>query len=139
MKRRISFVVATISLFALMAGAGSAFAALALPIRVSVPFDFVVGETTLPAGQYLISNPDDIATDLLAIRSLDGNSMVFIQGRPLSPRHDIYVAHTRLTFEKVDGREFLVRVWEAGSDSGYTIPASPLEQKAVQTATALGK
>lgn len=130
MKRGISLAVATVFCFVLVAGAGSAHAALATPIKVKVPFDFVVGTTTLPAGEYLISNPNDNSADVLAIRSQDGKRAIFVQAEPLSPKGDTWVPDTRLTFEKVDGKEFLTRVWESGSDIGYSLQRAALELKA---------
>jgi hypothetical protein len=130
MKRGFSLAIATVFGFVLVAGAGAAFASLADPIKVNVPFDFVVGTKTLPAGEYLISTPDENVAGLLAIRSENGKSAIFVQANPLSPKGAIWVANTRLTFEKVGGKEFLTRVWESGSDIGYSLPASPLETKA---------
>ena len=139
MKRRISLAVATVFGFVLVIGAGSAFAALAAPIKVNVPFEFVVGDTTLPAGEYLISSPSDYSAALLAIRSADGKSTIFVQTDPLSPEGDIYVSKTRLTFEKVNGKEFLTRVWESGSDMGYGLTASEHLMKAQQASNVAGK
>lgn len=129
MKRSVSFAVAAVFGLVLMTCVGSAFASLAVAVKVNVPFDFVVGTTTLPAGEYLISNLDDNSRDLLAIRSQDGKSAIFVQANPLSPKGDNWVPDTRLTFEKVNGKEFLTGVWESGADIGYSIPRSPLEAK----------
>jgi hypothetical protein len=138
MKRSISLAVATVFGFVLVIGAGSAFASLAVPIRVNIPFEFNVGGTTLPAGEYVISSPSETASHLLAIRSLDGASAVFIQAEPLSPKHDIWEPDTRLTFEKVNGKEFLMKVWEFGSEMGYVLPASEKAVRTLQMAKAGG-
>jgi hypothetical protein len=139
MKRGLSLALATVFGFVLMVGAGSAFATLAAPIRVNVPFDFVVGGTTLPAGEYVISRPNDNSTALLAIRSIDGKSAAFVQADPLSPKGDAWVSETGVIFQKVNGRQFLARVWESGSAMGYSLTSSSIELKAQQVASAGGK
>jgi hypothetical protein len=139
MKRGISLAVAVVFGFVLMAGAGSAFAALAVPIQVKVPFDFIVGNTTLPAGMYLISSPSDTATGMIMIRSEAGKPAVFVEAELLSPKGDAWASQTRLTFNKVNGKEYLSRIWESGSDVGYALQPSASELKAEQASHSGGK
>ena len=128
MKKGVTLAVATAFGFILMAGAGSAYALLLEPMHVKVPFDFVIGETTLPAGEYQISNVDDTATDLLVIRSENGQPAFFFEAEPASPKGDVWVSDTKLTFQKVNGKEYLTGIWEAGGNTGYSLkaPASTL-------------
>jgi len=43
-----------------------------------------------------------------------------------------------LTFEKVNGKEFLMKVWEFGSEMGYVLPASEKAVRTLQMAKAGG-
>ena len=89
-------------------------------LTVKVPFDFVVGNQTFPAGTYkfrslLNSVPGKDTIDVLEVRSTDGRRYSAIvtdalaSGDPDNPR---------LVFTRWNGRAFLSEVWEPGKQAG---------------------
>lgn len=120
------FVAAAVLRLALAAGAGSAWALIPEEMAVKIPFDFIVGKMTMPAGEYTFSNPDLSAQDLIEIRSADGLKSVFVQTTPISPKGNEYVEQSKLDFRKIDGKEYLACIWAAGTDGGNAIPRSQL-------------
>lgn len=85
---------------------------------VSVPFEFVAGGATLPAGEYRVSRVNRGANRELAINGNDkGNAfllpLVFDNGPSNEPT---------LSFEHVGGKYFLSRIKTLSGV--YTIPAS---------------
>jgi hypothetical protein len=98
-------------------------------IEANVPFAFVVGDTRLPAGRYLIRTVDGNANDVIEIRSArDATSVVFdtvggeIQGAEIQRK-------TKLVFDVVEGQYFLAEIWLAGSSTGNELTESRMEKK----------
>jgi hypothetical protein len=95
-------------------------------LRVKVPFEFVVGNRTFPAGTYkfqslLNSIPGKDAIDVLTVRSTEGQlyqaivtDIAEISAEPNKPR---------LMFTRSGGRAFLSEVWEPGKRAGCLIRA----------------
>jgi hypothetical protein len=120
MKGRL-FAAAALLGLALAAGAGSAWAVISREMHVTIPFEFVVNQRTMPAGEYIVTNPDTNSQDVLEIRSADGHNAVFVQTEPASPEGSGLVNKSELTFRKIDGKEHLVSVWEADTCAGNAI------------------
>ena len=91
-------------------------------IRVSVPFNFTVGNQTLPAGDYTISDSDVHPQSVIWLRSLDGKNVAVVHTHPtlaLDPS-----ARTQLIFQHSGNEYFLSQVWTLGSTSGRELPSS---------------
>jgi len=116
MKR--SYLVAVFMLTCLLGVGVSARAQDADAVVVSVPFEFVAGGATLPAGEYKIDRANPGVTRELAIRSY-GKGGAF-----LSPVAFDGVANDMptLSFEYVGGKYFLSRIKTPAGV--YTIAAS---------------
>jgi len=86
-------------------------------MTATIPFDFTVGSVSLPAGQY----------EFLGV----GNEIVQIVG---ADRHSVYTLpsasvqvngftdKSSLKFVTVDGRHFLVQVWNDLAENGSEFP-----------------
>jgi hypothetical protein len=98
-------------------------------IEVDVPFDFVVGDTRLPAGKYEIKTIDDIANNVLEIRSIKGHTSVVFDTSDTETRGDRIENKTELVFEKVQGQYFLNQIWVAGSSTGNQLAISRTEKR----------
>src|ERR1700755_2932327 len=72
-------------------------------LAVNVPFDFNVGERTLPAGDYIISR-DFETPNLLIIRRADRSPIVIVHTSPL--RSNLDRVKTCLTFNEYQGQKF---------------------------------
>ena len=92
-------------------------------ITATVPFDFVAGGETLPAGTYSVSR---VSSDprLLAIRS-DDNSVFLLpmsfDGDPV-PVNGAPADHAEFSFEHVGGKYFLSRVETPGGIYAFRTP-----------------
>ena len=99
--------------------AGSAYAQ-SVAHRANIPFDFIVGSTSLPAGEYTIESIN--STDkLLLIRGADGNGKAMILSHSVSSRRP--AEKSELIFSQYGGEYFLARIWTAGNDAGRELPA----------------
>jgi hypothetical protein len=74
---------------------------------VNVPFSFIVGDTRLPAGSYIVKEMSE-NTSVLSIASKDGRHYVLTMTIPL--RADEAAAQPELVFEKYADQYFLARV-----------------------------
>lgn len=92
----------------LLAGALSGRAqSLTSELTVKVPFDFIVGEIALPAGDYIIRRHSD-SPNLLIIQGADRSVTVTVYTSPLKTIER--QTETRLTFNEYGGRRFLAQV-----------------------------
>jgi hypothetical protein len=124
MKNKL-FGVAAVLIVGIAAGVVSARAAIPERLYLKVPFDFIVDNTTMPAGEYTFDNPDPAMPDIIAIRSADGYG-VFIQTEPVSPKNSRYVEKSKLDFTKINGKEYLTCIWAAGMEEGNAISKAQL-------------
>jgi hypothetical protein len=83
---------------------------------IDIPFDFVVGQKTLPAGQYRIEPVKrDSKTTWEIQRTNNGPSAVVITV-PVQARTTQESA--RLVFQKYDEQYVLAQIWTAGDNDG---------------------
>lgn len=103
MKKSYSAVVLTLT--CLLGLSISAHAQDPEKIAVNVPFDFVAGSKTLPAGTYSVSRVSDHASPALVIRSYDNSAFLlplFFDG--------VSADHAELRFEHVGDKYFLSKI-----------------------------
>jgi len=113
-----SYVTAVLMLMCLLGVGVSARAQDADAVVVSVPFEFVAGGATLPAGEYRVSRANPGVNRELAISGYNkGNAFLqpvaFDDGAASGPT---------LSFEHVGGKYFLSRIKTLSGM--YTMPAS---------------
>jgi len=114
-----SYLTAVFMLTCLLGVGVSARAQDADAVVVSVPFEFVAGSATLPAGEYRVSRVNPGVNRELAISGYNkGNAFVlplaFDNGSASQPT---------LSFERVGGKYFLSKIKTLGGV--YTLPTSP--------------
>ena len=73
-------------------------------VKADIPFDFVVGNQMLPAGEYTVVNQGPVNQAIL-IRSDEGKTAVFSSTQPCSSLNPS--AKTKLVFHTMAGRYFL--------------------------------
>jgi hypothetical protein len=76
-------------------------------IRANVPFEFIVGDKTLPAGEYAV-RAMGAASDVLAIQGTRANHNAIRLTNP-TVRADM---STSLVFHRYGNKVFLAQVWE---------------------------
>lgn len=132
MKRQaISFV----SLLGLLLVAGSAIAQT-VHVSADIPFNFVVGSKTYPAGAYSIGTMSDRDSKVLLLRAANGNASAAVMSNAaenLTPADK-----TKLVFNRYGNQYFLSQVWLSGEAQGRQLPKSNRE-KEVGKAMALSR
>ena len=88
-------------------------------IDVNMPFAFVAGKTTLPAGEYVVKRTSDQPFDVLMITSRDNGTSVFV--RP-TEMEDASAYKPNVRFSKVGDQHFLSGIQTA--DYVYNFSAS---------------
>ena len=100
--KKYSKILATITL---LAGYGIAANAQTHDVIIAkVPFQFVAGEKTLPAGTYKVSRLSDAPTGPLLLTSYDNNISLFLL--PMGSE-GVSAEKPRMTFEQVGEGRFL--------------------------------
>jgi hypothetical protein len=94
-----------------------------------VPFDFVVGKTTLPAGKYEIRRFGDSTPNVLEIQSANGGTAVVFITEDAQTRDNQAASQTDLVFDNVGDQYFLSQVWEAGSAYGSELAKPRMEKR----------
>jgi hypothetical protein len=89
-------------------------------INVTVPFDFAVGNTGLPAGSYTMSLL--FPMNLIRVQSVDGRNIAFFSSIPALSRTD--KTQSKAVFHRIGGEYFLSEIWEGGSNTYRRILAS---------------
>ncbi len=100
-----------------------AFGMVTGEIKAKVPFDFRVGKTTLPAGEYVIVSAGADDPNLLEIRNENGAPAVLVMTEPVYPKN-LSGAKPELVFEHIGNLHYLAQIWQSEDDAGnqITIP-----------------
>jgi hypothetical protein len=98
-------------------------------VRATVPFDFTVGNKTLPAGTYTVSvvRPHDV----LKLQDVDGRNAALVNSD-----HSIMLdgsKNTSLVFQRVGSYYFLTQVWQSGNEVGHELRPGDLNRELVGT------
>jgi hypothetical protein len=93
-------------------------------LKVNIPFSFVVGKATMPAGEYSVQGLG-LEGNAISIRNSDkGAYSLTLAIRCESPKTP---EQSKLVFHRYGDRYFLAQIWTAGSDSGREFPKSRRE------------
>jgi hypothetical protein len=90
-----------------------------------VPFDFVVGDQTLPAGQYTVQH--GVTPGTVLVRSLDGQTSHFRIANTIQAGNS--KDQSTLVFNRYGSQNFLARVWVAGRGDGVELKQSKVERE----------
>ena len=101
------------------------------PLVVNVPFDFVAGNTNLPAGEYSVQVWAPTHT-LILISRRDSTTSAFIATNPAVASEP--KTESKLIFNRYGDRYFLSQVWTAGNSSGRQLLKSDREKEMAQVA-----
>lgn len=93
-------------------------------LRAQVPFDFVVADKTLRAGEYQVRPLND-AGNVIVIGNQDGDRA--LQQSTRAERNEKQL-HAKLVFHKYGNTYFLSQIWMAGESSGREIPKTRQER-----------
>lgn len=127
MRKQLAKAIRKIGLMSVMGmvmGVGSADAqSLAYKIKAHIPFDFIVADKKLPAGDYSIARAQQNSGDsVLLISSIDSVANFFSltsAAETLAPEDE-----GRLIFHRYGDQYFLFQVWPARASTGRVIEKS---------------
>jgi len=123
----VSFLIGLVVITTASANAQSR----ATPIKVNIPFDFIVADKTCPAGEYTVRRFQQYTSDIiLEISSRDGRTRLLRltnSAQTITPKKQV-----TLLFHRYGDQHFLYQVWQAGSTSGRELIRSRGEQQIVQ-------
>ena len=99
-------------------------------MRANVPFDFIVGDKTLPAGTYTIAKPTLSGT--LRIENVDSGESTVVMSTVVegSRPND----ETKFVFTRYADQYFLDQVWVVGDVSGDKLVKSRAERQLAKLA-----
>ena len=95
-----------------------------LQLRVTVPFDFIVGDATFPAGDYSL-RPHTTAQGVLMLTNWDERRTQVFMAR--SAERLAWQEKPMLVFYRYGDEYFLRQIWSAGLE-GYELPKSRTER-----------
>lgn len=128
MKKHLFNIAATLAILATLCL--TATAQLTRKMTVTVPFDFYVGKTALPAGTYILYGTSSQSGNGFLLADADGNRKVmFLAGTIQSGKAR---ATARVDFKRYNDKTFLARVWSAGSNVGRELQQSGFEREAAK-------
>jgi len=90
-----------------------------------IPFEFLVGDRSLPSGKYTVSTATR-AGDVLMIKNADTNRAAVRLTNVMQPKGD--KTQARLVFHRYGQRYFLSEVWMGRNSSGYQLLKSRQER-----------
>ena len=124
--RNRAFAIATALVLAMMAVAGLAHAQQTLLVA-NIPFEFVVGDQTLRAGEYRIEPAASSGQDFLKIVDADGRLLKIVWTMGVYAR-DLQTP-PRLVFHCYGNQYFLSQIWPAASQLGRQLEVTPREKE----------
>lgn len=129
MKKQLSIISLMLSLFVMLMGAPLR-AEFNGAVTANIPFEFVAGNTTFPAGEYTL-NPIDLVHGTLLIQRSDGHKIAFL----LTNRVQTNKAHANaeLVFNRYNDQYFLSEVWMPETTVGRQLTKSPVELELEKT------
>ena len=128
MKRQAYTMIALIVLVGSMAIAAKAQIGGRTQFVANIPFQFSVGNSTLPAGEYVISkvNPT-VDPGVLAFRSIDGSCHALIQMNSAQGKAQ---ESAKLIFHRYGNKYLFAQAWIDGDNTGMQAPTSKAEHAA---------
>jgi hypothetical protein len=120
---RVTFLILTAMVIAVGSAQGQS---LASRLTANIPFDFIVGNKTLTAGEYSIGRAQAASGDtVILISSADQSAHVLSLTNPVQtwkPK-----GKGTLVFHRYGDQYFLFQVWPAGANTGRVLPKSRRE------------
>ncbi len=130
-------IATTLALTVLLLAAAASAQTADSKIIARVPFDFVVGERTLPAGEYAFVRPGD---HQLLVRDISGrNLLTVVTGTAQAAQP---APNTSLKFATINGQHVLVQIWTERDSSGselYLVKAREAEKYSAVHSVSVGR
>jgi hypothetical protein len=125
-------VLGCLSMVALAVVLAAPVSAQSIPLNVKVPFDFVVGGHTLPAGDYLVNKLSELGVMEFQSVSNMATPLVITSSVPGSTGP---AGEASFTFHRYGSDYFLAEVWDGYSGQGRSIWMSRAERERANRAS----
>jgi hypothetical protein len=106
----------------LMAAAGHAQSSL--PLNADIPFNFVAGNATLPAGRYTVNQG---RSGMIALNAQALKASAFLNANTVECAGN--QTASRLVFHRYGTTYLLFQIWTAGNDCGRQAPVTNRERE----------
>jgi hypothetical protein len=103
-------------------------------IKAAIPFNFVVGNKELKAGEYLVQQVGSPGSQNLQFRSENGDDQQMAVTVPIETNET--GNHERLVFHRYGEQYFLSQVWLSGDEDGHELIPGAQEKKAATNQSA---
>lgn len=127
--KKQAYTIATMIMLMIVAGLSTAGAQTSgtTQLTANIPFDFSVGNQTMPAGEYTVrcTNP---ASDLklLRLRSSDGRASAMVRTNSVIGKT---LADAKLVFNRYGDHYFFAQAWMPADNIGMQAPKSRSEKQ----------
>jgi hypothetical protein len=123
---KIKLLLVALVLFLGGVSAANAQFAGGMAIKVKIPISFVVREKSFPAGEYTFARTANVsAPSFLVLRGEGGQKLIF----DTMAENSLNAApSTQLTFDVVDGHNFLSSIWVEGDFTAYELAKTKFER-----------
>jgi len=118
----------TIATLALVLGGTRAFAASG-SVQAQIPFEFVIGEKTLPPADYIVDIASGTGPSVLTIRTLKSGYRVMFDTTQMPENAD--PKSISLVFDTVGDKTYLTEVWgvtDSGREVKHLVDGHPIER-----------
>ena len=104
-------------------------------IVANVPFDFIAGQSLMPAGDYVVTETSDHA--VVSVASRDGEHFAFVLANAASSNE--VPGKAALVFERFAGQRFLARIEDPVATRDIPLTPAIMERAIAVAAPALGQ
>ncbi|MFZ0941365.1 MAG: hypothetical protein WAN63_18175 [Candidatus Sulfotelmatobacter sp.] len=108
-----------VSLFFVMPGASWLHAQIANDLRAHIDHPFVIGDTTLPPGEYTFHVMQGVENSVMTVTNENDKTTVNFNVRDTQDEHT--PAHSEIVFRKYGDTDFLSKIFEGGSKLGAEV------------------
>ena len=98
----------------------------------NIPFSFIVGQKTLPAGEYTVEPNRKDSQNVWLVQRRDGCKSAFFTTMPV--RASETQEKAKLIFHKYGAQYFLSQIWTPGGNSGRQLLMPRLERELAKNA-----
>ena len=98
----------------------------------NIPFSFIVGQKTLPAGEYTVEPNRKDSHNVWLVQSRDGRTSALFATMPV--RASETQEQAKLIFHKYGAQYFLSEIWTPGGNSGRELRMPRLERELAKNA-----
>jgi hypothetical protein len=107
-----------------------AASAQTINVKATVPFSFIVGRSTLSAGEYSLKTMSN--GQVLALSNRDAKITELVLSNSCE---SLTASKTKLVFHRYGDRYFLSQIWTEGNNRGHEIPISQREKETARNSS----